>query len=289
MTSILVVEDDHEMQNILVETLEDEGYVVHGVDSVAQALKAVENTVFEILVTDVRMAEINGVEGFRLLKERLPDLRCIVVTGYSTREVTEEAIQLKVDDFICKPFPLSALTRSVRRVVELNSLSNHYLAILKRIPAGLVSTAIRFFKKEDKVKLDEARRDCFQALHLGIRSTHLNAYSANRIFFDLVGFDAPHKAYLLDPSPEVAAALLKKYGYLYEILKGLLKDEKTQYAGNGAFPSSIFGKLYQGIQEGGVTLEELQVAAALHDLGTGELLQAPEFLKLRETVWGAAT
>ena len=69
--SILVVEDDFEMQNILVETLEDEGYLAHGVGSVAEALKSVETTAFEILVTDVRMAEINGVTGFRMLKEEL--------------------------------------------------------------------------------------------------------------------------------------------------------------------------------------------------------------------------
>lgn len=113
--SILVVEDDYEMQNILVETLEDEGYLAHGVSSVAQALKAVDNTVFQILVTDVRMAEINGVTGFRMLKEKLPDLRCIVVTGYSDKDVTGQAIQLKVDDFICKPFPLTSLIKSVNQ------------------------------------------------------------------------------------------------------------------------------------------------------------------------------
>ena len=60
--SILVVEDDFEMQNILVETLEDEGYLAHGVGSVAEALKSVETTVFQILVTDVRMAEIEKYE-----------------------------------------------------------------------------------------------------------------------------------------------------------------------------------------------------------------------------------
>ena len=286
--SILVVEDDFEMQNILVETLEDEGYLAHGVGSVAEALKSVETTAFQILVTDVRMAEINGVTGFRMLKEKLPDLRCIVVTGYSTKEVTEEAIKLQVDDFICKPFPLEALTKSVRRVVGINRLSNHYLSILKRIPVNLVSTAVRFFKKEDKVKLDELRKESFQALHIGIRSTHINIYSANRIFFDLVQLDHQHKAYISIPTPEEAEALLAKYQKLLTILRGLLKDEKAQYMGQGSFPSAIFGKLYKAVQDGDVTLEELQVAAALRDLEAGELLSAPEVLKLRETIWGAA-
>jgi CheY-like chemotaxis protein len=287
--SILVVEDDYEMQNILVETLEDEGYMVHGASSVAEALKAVENTVFQILVTDVRMAEIDGVEGFRMLKQRLPELRCIVVTGYSTKEVTEQAIQLQVDDFIVKPFPLKSLIKSVKRVVGINNLSNHYLSILKRIPVGLVSTAIRFFKKEDKVKLDEVRTASFQALHIGIRSTHINLYSANRIFYDLVQFDLEHKAYIANPSPEQAEKILKKYNQLLTILKGLLKDAKTQYAGQGSFPSEIFSKLYKAVQAGDVTLEELQLSAALRDLDAGELLTSPEILKLRETIWGKAS
>ena len=58
--------------------------------------------------------------------------------------------------------------------------------------------------------------------------------------------------------------------------------------GQGSFPSAIFSKLYKAVQDGDVTLEELQVAAALRDLEAGELLSAPEVLKLRETIWGVA-
>lgn len=287
--SILVVEDDYEMQHVVVETLEDEGYFAHGVSSVHDALSYVKTTPFDILVTDVRMAEIDGVTGFQMLKELVPNLRCIVITGYSTKEVTQQAIALQVDDYIVKPFALNTLTKSVRRVVHLNDLSNHYLDILKRIPKNLVSTALRFFIKEDKVKLDDLRKEIFQALYLGIRSTHLNIYSANRLFFDLATHDEEHKAYLLSPNPQAAESLLSKYGRLMDILKGLLRDEASQYAGQGSFPSTTFTPLYQAIQSGDITLEAFQLAPGLRRLTEGELLTSPEIRKLRESMWGPSS
>lgn len=284
---ILVVEDDYEMQNVVVETLEDEGYLVHGVSSVDEALKRVRTLTFDILVTDVRMADIDGVTGFRLLKEQLPELRCIVITGYSSKEVTKNAIELEVEDYILKPFTLEALCRSVKRVVEQHELSSHYLDILKRLPKNLLSTALRFFKKEDKVKLDEARSKVFQALHVGVRSTHLNKYSSNRLFFDLVQYDEKHKAYLVSPSSEIAEALLKDYRRLLDVLKGLLKEGGvSQYTGQSSFPPAVFDRIYEGIQSGDITLEALQLAPSLKALDSGKLLTSPEVQRLREQIWG---
>ena len=286
--SILVVEDDYEMQNVLVETLEDEGYLAHGVSSVNDALKLVSTTSFDILVTDVRMAEIDGVTGFRMLKELLPELRCVIITGYSSEEVTEQAIALQVDDYIVKPFPLSSLIRAVKRVVDRHELSNHYLDILKRIPKSMFSTAVRFFKKEDRVKLDEVRGEVFQALHIGIRSTHLNAFSSNRLFFELVQHDEKHKAYLVNPDPQVAESLLKSYRHLYDILKGTLRNDKAQYMGQGSFPSAVFSPIYAGVSSGDITLEAFQLAPGLKSLNESELLTSPELRKLRDTIWGTA-
>lgn len=281
------MEDDYEMQTVVVETLEDEGYLVHGASSVAEALQKAQTVTFDILVTDVRMAETDGVTGFKLLKEQLPELRCIVITGYSDNEVTERAIELQVDDYIVKPFTIKVLCKAVKRVVERHELSNHYLDVLKRLPKGLFSTAMRFFKTEDKVKLDEVRGQLFQALHVGIRSTHLNKFSANRLFYDLVAYDERHKAYLLKQDADVAEELLRDYKTLLEVLKGLLRQGGvSQYTGQGSFPSAVFDRIYQGIQSGDITLEALQLAPGLKNIDSGELLTSPEAKRIREMLWG---
>ena len=111
--SILVVEDDLGMREILVETLEEEEYVVRSASSVDEALSLTPKFSFDILVTDIRMAGPDGVEGFVLLKSKLPKLRCICITGYLSDDVSRRAVEVGVDDFVFKPFHLVDISSAV--------------------------------------------------------------------------------------------------------------------------------------------------------------------------------
>ena len=70
-SSILVVEDDLNMQELIVEFLEDEGYMAQGASCSKDALSLASRFQFDLVVTDVRMAGVDGVDGFVLLKKKL--------------------------------------------------------------------------------------------------------------------------------------------------------------------------------------------------------------------------
>ena len=67
---------------------------------------------FDLVITDVRMSGVDGVDGFVLPKEKLPELRCIVMTGYADDEVPVRAIKIEVDDYLYKPFQVAETWRS---------------------------------------------------------------------------------------------------------------------------------------------------------------------------------
>lgn len=103
---VLVLEDDDNLRELLCETLEDEGYQAEGAESGAQAIQRVTQTVFDLMVVDVRMEGMTGLETFAYLRQQGQQLACLVITGYATEEDSIRAIRLGVGDYLRKPFDL---------------------------------------------------------------------------------------------------------------------------------------------------------------------------------------
>ncbi|MDA1194600.1 MAG: sigma-54 dependent transcriptional regulator [Planctomycetota bacterium] len=115
---VLVVEDDTVARSLLVEVLEAEGHVVVGVESAEAALAAAARSAPHVLVTDVRMDGIDGIELMRRLKGKDPALQTIVVTAFGSLETAVEAIQSGAFDYLSKPFAMEEVSRMVRRALE---------------------------------------------------------------------------------------------------------------------------------------------------------------------------
>ncbi len=103
-SNILIVEDDVSMREFLSDLLTSEGYNVdwsiHGGD----AKKKVELKSYDIVITDVVMPEVDGVEVLRYVKEKSPDTSVIIITGYSTIKQAVELVKMGADDYFNKPF-----------------------------------------------------------------------------------------------------------------------------------------------------------------------------------------
>ncbi|MBI3926986.1 MAG: response regulator [Armatimonadetes bacterium] len=111
---ILVIEDDDLMQASLRAELEAAGYdVVVAPDGMAAVERAREQP-FDLILTDVRMPGISGLDALAKIREEQPTVRSIVVTGYASPEAPVQAIKLHVDDYLLKPFSSDELLHSVR-------------------------------------------------------------------------------------------------------------------------------------------------------------------------------
>lgn len=123
---ILVVEDDPLMLSALEILLEDEGYDVTTASSGMEAIEKAKGENFDLVVSDVRMAEMDGIETLSNVKQQQPDARSIVITGYASPDIPVQAIKLGVDDYIMKPFDDRQFVASVKRCLESFRLQKAY-------------------------------------------------------------------------------------------------------------------------------------------------------------------
>lgn len=111
--SILVVEDDSTLREDLKFALEAEGYEVVACEAGLRALELAEQQSFELLVTDVRMAGISGLDTIERLQQSQPMVATLVITGYTDEASSIRAVRLGVGDYLKKPFRLDEFLQVV--------------------------------------------------------------------------------------------------------------------------------------------------------------------------------
>src|SRR5215475_2998903 len=121
--TILVVEDDAENRAAMVKVLEGAEYKVLETDNGQQALDIINEEDIDIVVTDLRLPILDGVELLKRAKAVEQDLEIIMITGHGTVEIAVEAIKEGAYDFITKPVKKAQLLRAVEKAAEKQYLS----------------------------------------------------------------------------------------------------------------------------------------------------------------------
>lgn len=101
--NILVVDDEEVVRRAHLRTLASERRNVRAVDDAAQALHALEEQSFDVVLLDLRMPGMDGMSLLRILKNRWPESEVVVITGYPCVETAKEAIRLGAHDYLAKP------------------------------------------------------------------------------------------------------------------------------------------------------------------------------------------
>lgn len=115
---ILVVDDDEVTRKLLHEILAKEGYVVTQAESGEQAVKKLKTERFPIVLSDIRMLELDGMAVLREVKKSSPDSVVILMTGFGNMEGAIEAIQEGAFDYVSKPFKIDDLKTVVARAAK---------------------------------------------------------------------------------------------------------------------------------------------------------------------------
>lgn len=118
MNSILIVDDDQELRENLREVLEGEGYAVAIAKNGNEALEIVKDKDYELVLLDLIMPGLSGMETLLLLSRQKPQTRVVLMTAFSTIENAVEAMRRGAADYLTKPFTLTELLLTVRRVIE---------------------------------------------------------------------------------------------------------------------------------------------------------------------------
>jgi DNA-binding NtrC family response regulator len=115
---ILIVDDEPIVGERLKAFLEKDGYLVESFIDPMQALQRLEDKEFDIVISDIRMQEIDGIQVMEKALQKSRRIKVIMITGYATLELARESLTKGAFDFIAKPFKLKEIRRTIKRAVE---------------------------------------------------------------------------------------------------------------------------------------------------------------------------
>ncbi len=123
MRRVLIVDDEAGMRHSLQRLLGPAGYEVSTARSGAEALALVKETPFDVIVLDIQMPGLSGLDTLSRLREIDPKLPVVLITAYGTSEAAMQAIELGAYDYFLKPFDVGAFKEVIDRAAEFSHLS----------------------------------------------------------------------------------------------------------------------------------------------------------------------
>jgi signal transduction histidine kinase/CheY-like chemotaxis protein len=131
---ILIAEDEADVLDMCARALSREGYQVVGTRSGLEAIAMVKKQDFDLLLTDIRMPGLSGLQAYREIKQCRPDIIGVAITGYGSVDTAIEALKLGVDDFLLKPFSLDDLRAAISKALARTRLERENTRLQALIP-----------------------------------------------------------------------------------------------------------------------------------------------------------
>lgn len=124
MARVLLVDDEPSILSVLSTLLKAEGYDVVSALGGEKAQELLDQETFALMVTDIRMSPINGMDLLRLAHDQHPAMTVIMLTAYGSVETAIEALKLGAFDYVTKPFKVDELLITVQRALEYSAAMN---------------------------------------------------------------------------------------------------------------------------------------------------------------------
>jgi two-component system response regulator PilR (NtrC family) len=130
---ILVVDDEPSMRELLSIVLAREGYQVVAAENGRQALRVLERQPIDLLISDIKMPDMSGVDLLRAAREADHDVAGIMITAFASTDTAVEALRLGASDYLTKPFDVDELKIVVRNAIERRQLRQENLALKRTL------------------------------------------------------------------------------------------------------------------------------------------------------------
>ncbi len=133
---ILIVDDSPATLEMLERNLTAEGYEVLAASGVAEAIKILDDTPTDLVITDYKMPKTSGMDLIRYVRENLKNTEIMMITGYATVQGAVDAVKAGAEEYLTKPFTDEELYQAVRRALEKLKLR---LSVQERTPQNIKS------------------------------------------------------------------------------------------------------------------------------------------------------
>lgn len=131
--NILLVDDDQSLRNMLSFVLGKEGYQVEEAVSGLDALKKLKGRKYDLVISDIRMPDLNGIELLKKIKTHEQDLPVIMITAYAATHDAIEAMKLGAEDYIMKPFNLEELKIIINKSLHKKSIEKENIELKQKL------------------------------------------------------------------------------------------------------------------------------------------------------------
>src|SRR5437016_9800198 len=132
-TRVLVVDDERSMRELLAIMLRQAGHDVTVADGGSGAIEALNSEAFDLVITDLRMREIDGLAVLRAAKEHSPQTVVLVITAFASTETAVEAMKLGAYDYLTKPFKLDEIKLTIANALERKRLQDENQALKRQL------------------------------------------------------------------------------------------------------------------------------------------------------------
>ena len=285
MANILVVEDDSSMNDVLVSILSEDGHEVQSAFTGPHAVELCQKFEFDLVITDVRLPGMDGVETLAQMRKLQPKLKCIVITGYASADTPVRAIRLKVDDYLFKPFSLKYFIQTVNRTLDRSGEAAQKKALFRRIFS-------MFDKSNDKAleSMVLARQGAFRGLYVGTRSGYLSLKAAAEIYIKLEVTEDEFRGLLnaSDPRLNNIKEIQEVYSSISERMELFQQGVASEAVNEGILPAKQFKHFYEAIKNSEIGLDDIMYAPLLRKTPDERFETLGNLLELKKRVWPEA-
>jgi DNA-binding NtrC family response regulator len=131
---ILIIDDEVDMLMLLRMIIEDNtDYDVETTNNPSEALKTISGKEFALIISDLKMPGMDGLELFDEINSIRPDIPFVIITAYGSVEASERALEKGIADFITKPFRKDAILFTIKRVLEMQQLKKENAELRKKL------------------------------------------------------------------------------------------------------------------------------------------------------------
>jgi two-component system response regulator PilR (NtrC family) len=269
MEKVLIVDNEKSMRDFLSIVLRKEGYFVEAAEDGDQALKVLEKDIFDLVLTDMKMPRMSGLDLLKALKDLSPETIIIMMTAYASAETAVEAMKEGAYDYLTKPFQIDEVKLIIKNALERRKLRQENTQLRRELKGQATFTQI--IGKSEKMKrvLDLVRKVADSKSNVLIygESGTGKELIARAIHFNSARRDRPFVTVNCSALPE---ALLESE------LFGHMK---------GAFTGAIGNKegLFEIAHEGSIFLDEIGETSLSIQVKLLRVLQEKEFRRVGGT------
>jgi len=251
LPEVLIIDDEPLMRISISDALKAEGYNVASAATGSEGLKAIKDTSYDVVITDLRLPEVDGVQILKTCRQISPQTKVLMITAYGSVDTAVEAMRIGAYDYITKPFSMDELILTVKRLIALRDLEDENIYLKEKIEEKYDFSGI--------IGKSEKMQDIFEKIRI-IAPTDTTVLitgesgTGKELVANAIHFNSPRKneAFIKVSCAALPETLLEAelFGHERGAFTGALKQKKGRFelAHKGTLFLDEIGEINQTVQ-----------------------------------------